>query len=426
MVALVDCNNFFVSCERVFRPDLEGKPVVVLSNNDGCVVSRSNESKAMGIKMGTPFFRIKSLADSGVLTVFSSNYILYGDISHRVMSILSAAVPKVEIYSIDEAYLILDGLDERQIHGLVSGLVGKIRKWTGIPVSIGVAPTKTLAKIASHFAKKYPGYKSICFIDSEEKRRKALKLTPISDVWGIGRKLSPKMEAAGIKTAADYCERPEKWVGDHFKLGGLRTWLELHGQSAVEEDHSPNRKSICTSRSFADMVGDIDELSLRVADFAASCAEKLRSEGTAARNVTTFLYTNRFREDLDQYFPSVLQRLPMATDSTQEIVSAAVKGLRLVYRSGYQYKKAGVIVDDIVPADTIQASLFDTDIELRAKNKKISRIMDKLNTGAGAAKLTLASQRSGHYADGVRSDYRSPRYSTSWDELMEVKLRELF
>ena len=419
MYALVDCNNFFVSCERVFQPQLEGRAVVVLSNNDGCVVARSNESKAMGIKMGTPFFKVKHFVESGALEVRSSNYALYGDLSARVMSILAETVPHIEIYSIDEAFLHLDGISREAVPGLCRDLVARIRRWVGIPVSIGVAPTKTLAKIASHFAKNYPGYKGVCMMDSDAKRLKALELTPIEDVWGVGRRLAPRMHASGIRTALDYVTRPESWVRSNFNIPGVRTWEELQGRSCVEEDREERRKSICTSRSFADMISDEDELCLRVSDFAASCAHKLREEGSAACEVTTFLYTNRFREDMRQYFPSATVRLAVAANSTHEIVGAALRAFRTIYRPEYMYKKAGVIVNAIVPADAVQSSLFDNDEELRDRQERLSKVMDAVNAG-GNSLLRLASQRSGHYADGIRSEYRSRLYSTSLDDIIEI------
>jgi DNA polymerase V len=419
MYALVDCNNFFVSCERVFQPQLEGRAVVVLSNNDGCVVARSNESKAMGIKMGTPFFKVKHFVESGALEVRSSNYALYGDLSARVMSILAETVPHIEIYSIDEAFLHLDGISREAVPGLCRDLVARIRRWVGIPVSIGVAPTKTLAKIASHFAKNYPGYKGVCMMDSDAKRLKALELTPIEDVWGVGRRLAPRMHASGIRTALDYVTRPESWVRSNFNIPGVRTWEELQGRACVEEDREERRKSICTSRSFADMISDEDELCLRVSDFAASCAHKLREEGSAAGEVTTFLYTNRFREDMRQYFPSATVRLAVAANSTHEIVGAALRAFRTIYRPEYMYKKAGVIVNAIVPADAVQSSLFDNDEELRYRQERLSKVMDAVNAG-GNSLLRLASQRSGHYADGIRSEYRSRLYSTSLDDIIEI------
>ena len=419
MIALVDCNNFFVSCERVFRPDLDGKPVVVLSNNDGCIVSRSNESKAMGIAMGTPYFKVKHLVENGQLTVFSSNYALYGDLSNRVMSILADEVPKIEVYSIDEAYLHIDGIAQDRISKLCRNLTEKIRQWVGIPVSIGVAPTKTLAKIASHFAKKYKGYRGVCMMDTDEKRIKALKLTPIDDVWGIGRRLAPKMLEWGINTAYDFTQRPKEWVRERLGINGLKTWEELRGTVCIDEETSERRKSICTSRSFADMIEDQQELSLRVSDFAAMCAKKLREEGSAAYDVTTFLYTNRFRDDLNQYFPSMTIRLNVAANSTQEIVSAALKAFRLIYRQGYQYKKAGVVVGNIIPAESVQGAIFDFDGRVREKNDRISKVMDSL--GGESKLLRLGVQRSGHYADGIRKDHSSGLYTTSLEEIIKVR-----
>ena len=422
MYALVDCNNFFVSCERVFRPDLEGRPVVVLSNNDGCVVSRSNEAKAMGIPMGQPFFKIRSLMDKGQLVVFSSNYALYGDLSSRVMSLLADAVPQIEIYSIDEAFLHLEGIDPEKIPVLCRDLVDKIRKWVGVPVSIGVAPTKTLAKIASHFAKKHKGYNGVCMMETDAKRLKALALTPIDDVWGIGRRLAPKMLARGIKTALDFVHRPREWVGETFNINLVRTWEELQGRACLEEEREERRKSICTSRSFAEMIEDERELQLRISDFAAMCARKLRQEGSAAYDVTAFLYTNRFREDLQQYFPSATIRLEVAANSAQEIIGAALRGFRTVYRPGYQYKKAGVIVSGIVSDEEIQGSLFDFDDKLRQKQDKLSEVMDAVNAEtAGNSLIRLAVQRPGHYADGIRSEFRSNLYSTSLDEIIKVR-----
>ena len=420
MFALVDCNNFFVSCERVFRPGLEGKAVVVLSNNDGCVVARSNESKAMGIKMCTPFYQVKHFTEKGLLTACSSNYALYGDLSDRVMSILADAVPHIEIYSIDEAFLHLEGIDPSSVPRLCGDLVSKIKRWVGVPVSIGVAPTKTLAKIASHFAKTHKGYKGVCMMETDEKRLKALSLTPIEDVWGIGRRLAPKMAGWGIRTASDFISRPRSWVRDKMGVNGLRIWEELRGNPCVGEDMEERRKSICTSRSFADMIEDEQELALRVSDFAAMCARKLREEGSAAYDVTTFIYTNRFRDDMAQYFPSATIRLPVAASSAQEIVAAALKALRTVYRSGYKYKKAGVTVSDIVPSEAVQGAMFDFDEELRRRVDSLSEIMDNVNSAKSPSLLRLAAQRPGHYADGIRSDFRSRLYTTSLDDIIEV------
>lgn len=418
--ALVDCNNFFVSCERAFQPELEGKPVVVLSNNDGCVVARSNESKVMGIKMGTPFFKIRDKVESGNLIVRSSNYSLYGDLSSRVMSILAAAVPKIEIYSIDEAYLCVDGIDKKKLEVLCPELVRRIRKWVGIPVSIGIASTKTLAKVANHFAKKYPGYKGVCRIVTEEQRVKALKLTPIGDVWGIGRRVAPRLLAMGLTTAFDYVSMPQDWVYKNLGLGGLRVWNELNGKESVEEERDEARQSICTSRSFAETITDIQELSARVSDFAAKCAEKLRQDGTAAYCINTFLYTNRFREDKPQDFPDATIRLDMPASSTQEVVSAALKALKLIWKPGFEYKKAGVVVFDIVNRDERQLTLFETDSAKKEKQDVLSQVMDNVNVSSGQNVLRVATQRPGHYADGIRREHASRLFSTDWDSIIEI------
>lgn len=383
-------------------------------------MARSNESKAMGIKMGTPFFKIRDKVESGNLIVRSSNYSLYGDLSSRVMSILAAAVPKIEIYSIDEAYLCVDGIDKKKLEVLCPELVRRIRKWVGIPVSIGIASTKTLAKVANHFAKKYPGYKGVCRIVAEEQRVKALKLTPIGDVWGIGRRVAPRLLAMGLTTAFDYVSMPQDWVYKNLGLGGLRVWNELNGKESVEEERDEARQSICTSRSFAETITDIQELSARVSDFAAKCAEKLRHDGTAAYCINTFLYTNRFREDKPQDFPDATIRLDMPASSTQEVVSAALKALKLIWKPGFEYKKAGVVVFDIVNRDERQLTLFETDSAKKEKQDVLSQVMDNVNVSSGQNVLRVATQRSGHYADGIRREHASRLFSTDWDSIIEI------
>lgn len=384
------------------------------------MVARSNESKAMGIKMGTPFFKIRDKVESGNLIVRSSNYSLYGDLSSRVMSILAAAVPKIEIYSIDEAYLCVDGIDKKKLEVLCPELVRRIRKWVGIPVSIGIASTKTLAKVANHFAKKYPGYRGVCRIVTEEQRVKALKLTPIGEVWGIGRRVAPRLLAMGLTTAFDYVSMPQDWVYKNLGLGGLRVWNELNGKESVEEERDEARQSICTSRSFAETITDIQELSARVSDFAAKCAEKLRHDGTAAYCINTFLYTNRFREDKPQDFPDATIRLDMPASSTQEVVSAALKALKLIWKPGFEYKKAGVVVFDIVNRDERQLTLFETDSAKKEKQDVLSQVMDNVNVSSGQNVLRVATQRSGHYADGIRREHASRLFSTDWDSIIEI------
>ncbi|MDO5321464.1 MAG: SOS mutagenesis and repair protein UmuC [Bacteroidia bacterium] len=421
MYALVDCNNFFVSCERAFQPWLEKRPVVVLSNNDGCVVARSNESKPL-VPMGTPFFKLKGLVDSGKIEVRSSNYTLYGDLSRRVMNILASTGLPLEKYSIDEAYLDLEGLPAEQQRPFCLALVRKIRKWTGIPVSIGIAPTKTLGKVANHFAKRYPGYKGVCVIDSDEKREKALSLTTIDDVWGIGWRSAPKLMSLGVHTALDFVQRPESWVQKHMGIVGVRTWRELQGERAVAEDRDERRQSICTSRSFAELVQDSAELSLRVSDFAGICAEKLRHDRSRCRSVGVFIHTSRFRKDLPQYYPFVQVRLDTPSNDTETIVGAALKAFRRAYKPGYLYKRAGVTVDDITASDYLEASLFETPSEAlrREKNDTVSALMDHFNSAHNNL-LRLASQRSGHYAEGIRREHCSPLFSTEWSDILEIK-----
>ena len=419
MFLLVDCNNFFVSCERAFQPQLEGRPVVVLSNNDGCVVARSNESKAMGIKMGTPFFKVRALVDSGALEVRSSNYTLYGDLSSRVMSILRDFAPKLEVYSIDEAFLVMDGIPMERLKAIAGEIIRRVRRWVGIPVSVGIAPTRTLAKVANHFAKRYSGYRGVCVIDTDEKREKALALTPIDDVWGIGWRNAPKLERVGVHTAADFTARPQEWVRTLMGVIGVRTWMELRGIPVIGEEERERRQTICTSRSFADMITDPEELSLRVSDFAAICARKLRDEGSVAGTIGVFLMSNRFRDDLEQYFPQDLEHFDIPTSNTPEIVAASLKIMKRIYREGIRYKKAGVIVMDIQDARFVQPDLFDAKKEERLRNDRISRIMDQVNV-TGRQYLRLAVQRPGHYADGIRMEHRSGRFSTDWSELMEI------
>lgn len=284
MFGLIDCNNFYASCERVFNPALNGKPVIVLSNNDGCVIARSNEAKELGIKMGVPAYQIKNLIDSHGIAVFSSNYTLYGDMSGRVMSILTELAPEIEVYSIDEAFLNLDGIKELQPLG--TNIVNSVTRGTGIPMSLGIASTKTLAKIANKFAKKYPAYNRVCIIDTEEKHLKALQQTEIRDVWGIGHKQAAKLEKQGVKTAYDFIQLPEAWVRKEMTVTGERTWKELRGISCIRmESIPPAKKQICTSRSFGKMISDIDTLIEAIATHASTCARKLRKQKAYAHSL---------------------------------------------------------------------------------------------------------------------------------------------
>lgn len=418
MIGLVDCNNFFVSCERVFRPDLNDKPVVVLSNNDGCVIARSEEAKKLGIKMGDPYFKLEKFFQQNDVVPFSSNYTLYGDLSSRVMSTVKCFVPDIEIYSIDECFLFFESFDSYDLTEYGRLITKTVKHNTGIPVSLGVAPTKTLAKIASKFAKKYPGYRGVCMIDSESKREKALKLFPIGEVWGIGHQYEKLLKYNGVKTAYDFTLKNESWVRRYLKVVGVRTWKELQGISCIPKEEARKKKNICTSRSFGEMLADYGTLSEAVANFAAACARKLREENTAAKEVQVFILTNPFRDDLAQYYKNKIVFLPVHSNNSNELIAAAKQALDEIYVKGYQFKKAGVIVSDIVPETEIQGNLFYK--KDSACLKKIHKVMDEINQAKGQDTLRIAAQGfSKKWC--LKNHFLSQRYTTRWDELIEIK-----
>ena len=418
MYALVDCNNFFASCERVFQPNLRNVPIIVLSNNDGCVVARSNEAKVLGIPMGKPVFKLTRLIEQHGIAVFSSNYALYGDMSHRVMTILSQFVEDMEIYSIDEAFLSLKGFENYNLEEYGRNIVRTVTKGTGIPVSMGIAPTKTLAKVASKFAKKYKGYNGVCLIDTEEKRIKALKQFEIGDVWGIGRRYQKKLEYHGVRTAFDFTQKSESWVRNMMTVVGVRTWKELKGISTIElEKVVPDKQTICTSRSFGEMIEDFDTLMESVANFTASCSRKLRAQRSCAGMLLVFIYTNRFREDLPQYYNSQIINLPTATSDVTELIHYARLALKNIYKKGYQYKKAGVIVMDIVPGNSVQQNLFDE--RDRIKHEKVLEVLDGVHKKYGTRVLKVAAQGTGKKW-ALKSEYLSKQYTTNPDDFIEI------
>lgn len=331
--AICDCDNCYVSCERIFRPDLEGKPVVVLSNNDGCVVARSKEAKLLGIKAGIPYYQLKQLFPNTEIAVFSSNYELYGEITGRVMSIIRKMSPQSFRYSIDEAFAILDGFSLDQLTSWGQELHDRVLQSVGMPLSIGIAPTKTLAKMASHFAKKYPGYNHCCIIDNDQRRTKAETLYPIDEVWGIGRRYASRMTAMGIKTAYDFASHSDSWVRSTFKNIVIeRTWQELNGTDCIPDDVPTKKQSICTSRSFDGMINDFDTLRTHIANFAARCAEKLRRQQSVAHIVGVFIDSNHFRPELEQYWNMTEVAFPTPSSSTIDIVKAATVCLSRIYR----------------------------------------------------------------------------------------------
>ena len=388
MYAIVDCDNCYVSCERVFRPDLNGKPVVVLSNNDGCVVARSNEAKALGIKAGLPYFQLKERFPNNEITVFSSNYELYGDITDRVMSLVRKAAPTFYRYSIDEGFCDLTGVDrylESTSHTSLKqwgeDLSAFIWKATRMPVSIGIAPTKTLAKMASHYAKHYKGYNHCCMIGTDEQRIKALQGYDIEEVWGIGHRYAARLQATGIKTALDFASHPETWVRATLNnVGAIRTWKELNGEDCIPMEDMSKKKSICTSRSFPGMVTDLDVLHTSISNFAARCAER-------------------------------------------------------IYRQGYHYKRAGVIVMGISPDNGVQTNFIDYDAERHEKLRRLDEALDKLNREYGSESVVLGSQQyvrqqdmavgkkveASVFKDSIKHDFRSPCYTTRWSDIPEAE-----
>lgn len=389
MYALCDGNNFFVSCERVFNSSLDGKPVIVLSNNDGCAIARSEEAKALGIKMGANFFEIEHIVKSNNVQVFSTNFTLYADMSIRMKGLLSRFTPNLEDYSIDEAFLDFSGLDKSTLRDYGLEVVRTVTQGIGIPVSLGVAPTKTLAKLANRFAKKYSGYQNVCIIDTDDKRIKALQHTDVSDVWGIGRRSSKKLKERGVNTAYDFTQLNRSWVRKHLTVVGERTWCELNGEPCINlESVEPDKQSIMVSRSFGKMLDDIEIIKEAAATYSCMAAAKLRKQKGCAKSLVVFLETNRFREDLPQYRNHILINMPVATNSSIEIVNYMSEGLEKIFRKGFHYKKVGVMLMDIVSEDAVQGYLWDK-VD-RVKHKRLMEIIDTTNNRYGSNSLKLA------------------------------------
>lgn len=428
--AVVDCDNCFVSCERVFRPDLEGKVVVVLSNNDGCVVSRSNEAKKLGIKMGAPYFKLAQEFPDEKIEAFSGNYELYGNLTGRVMNLVRKKAVDFYRYSIDEAFVTLPPLPPEEMKKWGEELHAMILKQVGIPVSVGIATSKTLAKIASHFAKKYAGYRHCCLIDNEEKRLKALQLTPIGDVWGIGRRYGERLRGLAITTAEAFYNRKEEWVRSNFNVVILRTYKELHGEDCIANEEPAKKQSICFSRSFPSNIEELEMLRPYITNFAVQCAQKLRKQQSAATQVGVFLITNRFREDLPQYGGYKEWRFLTPVDSTLTLVEKATQCLEQAYRKGYAYKRAGVMVTTTDTLEGVQTNLIDYDPEHYEKMKRLDAVVDKVNRIAGKETITLGGQFFGATEGGksstllqsaIRREHVSPNYTTRWGDIIEVR-----
>ena len=421
MFALADCNNFYASCERVFRPDLQGRPIIVLSSNDGCAIARSNEAKALGIKMGAPYFNIRELVERHNIAVFSGNMALYGDMSQRVRWVLEEYAPSIEVYSIDEAFLDLRGMEGVDFDSYAKEISRECWRQTSIPVSVGIAPTKTLAKIASKLCKQYPKLRGGCYMHRKEDVEKVLRKFPIEDVWGIGRRVAPKLKNMGVTTAYDYTQLSESAVRSLSGITGLRTWRELRGEACIEfEDGFEARQSICVSRSFATEIYDVAELAEQVSNFASSATEKLRAQHSACIEMMVFAYTNRFKENEPQTYGTQLVHFTVATNDQRTIVTRAVAALRELYNRGYGYKKAGVVATHIIHAEGVVHSLFD-DSEAVAREHNLSAVIDAINRTHGRGAVRFAVQGSGHIKSA--SERQSPHYTTRWSDIPLVSVK---
>ena len=455
MYGIVDCDNCYVSCERVFRPDLEGKPVVVLSNNDGCVVARSNEAKALGIKEGTPYYQVAEQFPQEKIAVFSSNYELYGELTSRVVSIIRQEAPAYLIsdrnclrsdiktssdaslspavfrYSIDECFVNLDGMEHINLQKWGENLHNRIWRSVGMPVSIGLAPNKTLAKIASKLAKKFEIYRHCCIIDNDANRIAALKWLPVEDVWGIGRRYAERLHALGCRTAYDFAQHHRDWVRLTFNnINIVRTWQELNGEDVVPNEELAKKKSICTSRSFNGMIPDKETLRTHIANYASRCAEKLRRQDTVASIVGVFVSSNPFREDLLQYWKYDELRLITPTSSTIPIVQAAAEVLDRIFVQGVQYKRAGVIVMGISPNSPIQQDLFDVTAEQIGKMKRLDEVIDRINKCYGSETIVIGAQqytqkngkgKAEVFANAIKHDFKSKNPTTRWSDIIRLK-----
>lgn len=419
MYGLCDCNNFYASCERVFNPSLIGRPVVVLSNNDGCVIARSNEAKQLGIKMGDPYFQLRDLIRKHDVAVFSSNFVLYGDMSRRVMNLLKKFVPATEVYSIDESFLDFTGMDESKLDELGHEIARTVKQHTGIPVSIGIAPTKTLAKIASKLCKQYPKLAGCCFMHRPQDIEKVLRKFPIGDVWGVGRRYEKMLTSMGVMTAWDFTQLPPEWVRKRMSVVGLRMWKELRGEPCIGFEQMPAaKKQIATTRSFDHDIADFDEVHRRVAQYAGLCADKLRSQNSLCGEVMVFILTNPFKEDRPQYYQSRILKLSVPTDSTLELTKIATTMLRQIFMDGYSYKKAGVIVSDIRSKTGSQRDMFDTTD--RDKHDRLMKAMDGLNASFGRHKVATAAAAGEFFK--MNREHLSQKFTTDWGQIITVKV----
>lgn len=424
MTGLIDCNNFFVSCERIFNPRLRGVPVVVLSNNDGCIVALSNEAKAVGLRRGNPLFKVADICKRHNVAVLSGNHRLYGDISSRVMATIASVAGAVHVCSVDECFIDFDGGSSAETETAAREIVRRVRRDVGVPTSLGLASTRTLAKVAARFAKKYPAYRCVCAIDNEYRRRRALELTDIGDVWGIGRHLVRRLANYGISKAIHLAERPLKEVEQMLNITGVRTWRELNGQPCIGTegdigDDDRQQKQICCTRSFGTMLTRFSELSDAMAMFATIISRRLRERGLAAAGVSVFIHTNAFRDDLPQYYNSSYRPLAEPSNDTMTIAAAATDALRAIYREGFGYKRAGIFITELSDAAHVQQSLF-TDAAAREKRHRLMAVVDSLNASSlSHDRVHIASYMP--VESCVRCERRSPDFSTRLEDIIKVR-----
>ncbi|WP_272165246.1 translesion error-prone DNA polymerase V subunit UmuC [Vibrio diabolicus] len=418
--ALVDCNNFYASCEKLFRPDLKDTPLVVLSNNDGCVVARSREAKLLGIKMGVPVFQIKSEMQRHGILAFSSNYALYADLSSRVMRTLEEMAPRVEVYSIDEAFLDLTGIESAiSLVEFGQQVRERIGHWIGITVCVGIAPTKTLAKLANHAAKKYPATQGVVDLTNPDRQRRLLALVPVDDVWGVGRRLSKRLNALGITTALDLANASPRAIRDQFSVVLERTVRELNGESCIElEEIPPTKKQIVCSRSFGAKVTQFELLREAVCEYATRATEKLRKEQQQAKVMTVFIRTSPFKDNEPQYSNSASGELLIPSCDTRDFIELANHLLKRIWKDGFRYAKAGVMLSDFYDPGMFQPGLFD-DVSTRSNSQQLMSVLDTINQ-SGAGKVFFAGQ--GTKKDwSMKREHLSPAYTTRWDQLPRVK-----
>ncbi|NPA43238.1 MAG: Y-family DNA polymerase [Chlorobi bacterium] len=419
---LADANNFYVSCERLFRPDLEGRPVVVLSNNDGCVISRSNEAKEF-VPMGAPAFQYEDIFREKGVEVFSANFALYGDLSSRMMSLIGSRVPEMEVYSIDEAFMKFEGMDPSDTEVRMRELRRTVRKQIGIPLTIGLAPTKTLAKVAARIAKKFPDRTGgVYLLDTPEKIEKALRWLDIEDVHGIGKRLAARLRRMGVHKAADLMRFSPRQLRKKFNVNLARIRRELEGESLYDLEMPQPRKRIATTRTFAENITDFEEVRERIVTFTAVTAAKLRRQGSAANFITVFIRTNRHREDLPQYHGAVTLPAPYSTDSSILLSRLAVEGLRKIWRDGYAYKKAGVIVSELVPANQGFMNLF---VPPDDRHRRLMPVIDRLNAKYGHDLLKLGGQDP-QRTWKMKQAKLSPAYTTRLSDVIRVRVPRNF